>query len=192
MTAEKIVAALATAFWPLIPLFWGPLHLFPGLKKKLGPRYYPLILGLWLVLAGLILSFGLYSRGGPWPLPAVLHWLGWGLFLGGLLLQGVTILYLRDQIVGRPHFRPRPEDRLVTSGPFRYLRHPTYLAHSLIFFGAFLLSGYPVVGLVALLDLLFNCFLLIPWEERELRERFGEAYEAYARRTPRLFPRWRS
>ncbi len=191
MAAERVMAALAVTFWPIIPLFWLPLHLLPGLKKKLGLLYYLLILSLWLALAFFILSLKVYAWGGPWPMPAALRFVGWGLFGGGLLLQGLTIFYLRSQIIGRPHFHPRPEDHLVTSGPFRYLRHPTYLAHSLIFFGAFFLSGYPVVALVAFLDLLLNRFLLVPLEEKELRERFGEAYEAYARRTPRFLPRWR-
>ena len=34
-------------------------------------------------------------------------------------------------------------------------------------------------------------WLIVLFEERELRDRFGEAYAEYARRVPRFVPRWR-
>jgi len=185
------LAALTTAFWPLIPLFWLPLHLLPRVRKALGLFFYPLIVTLWLIIAYLVITRKIFAAAGVINLPAPVRVLGAVSLLAGLLLQVLTALYLGRRIIGLPHFRPSPANTLVTQGPFRLCRHPTYLAHSLIFFGTFFLSGYITVALVALLDLLVTQLLIIPLEERELHERLGKEYEAYCRKTPKMLPGFR-
>jgi len=190
MTLEEAVAVLSIAFWPLIPLFWIPLHLWPGLRKRLGLGYYPLIVVLWLALAYLIFLEKVQALLGGFKPPFLMSLLGAGLLLIGIGLQITTAFILKRRIIGLPHFKPLPGDSLVTEGPFALCRHPTYLAHSLIFFGAFLFTGYWAVGVVALLDLLVSQLVIIPLEEKELLERFGESYKAYREKTPRFLPRF--
>jgi protein-S-isoprenylcysteine O-methyltransferase Ste14 len=78
---------------------------------------------------------------------------------------------------------------LVTSGPYRWVRHPLYSgALTLLFsislvFGDWILLGYSLAGFI-----IFR-ILVIPAEEQQLLETFGEEYEYYQRRTGRLFPR---
>ncbi|RUM88328.1 MAG: hypothetical protein DSZ24_03940 [Thermodesulfatator sp.] len=189
---SRLVAWVAVLSWPVIPLFWIPLHLLPSFAKRLGWAYYLLTFGLWLLLADLFWATRLATLWAPFSFPVILKVVGGLGVLAGALLQGLCALWLRGQIVGRGILNPRPEDRLVTQGPFRYLRHPTYLAHALFFWGAFFFSGYPTVALVALVDLILTWLVIVPREERELEERFGEAWRDYTRRTPRVFPRWRS
>ncbi len=79
--------------------------------------------------------------------------------------------------------------RLASSGPFAHVRNPLYLGSLVILLGYCTLSGrwlsYP------LFLMLFAAFYLptIRWEEDSLRAKFGDDYEDYARRVPRLFPR---
>ncbi|QJA06911.1 DUF1295 domain-containing protein [Thermosulfurimonas marina] len=189
---SKFLAWLAVLLWPIIPLFWVPLHLFPSLRRRLGRRYYPVIIGLWS-LGALVLALANFpTRWPPLSFPAPVRFLGALALLGGTLLQVLTAFWLREHILGRGILDPRPEDQLVTEGPFRYLRHPTYVAHALFFWGIFFFSGYPAVALVALGDLIFTWGVIVPREERELEERFGALWREYARRTPRVLPRWRS
>jgi steroid 5-alpha reductase family enzyme len=77
---------------------------------------------------------------------------------------------------------------LVITGPHRCVRHPMYFAVILLVAGWWLVLDYTfLLFLPVCLFLWFN-FVVIPFEERELRALFGEEYEAYTRRTPRLFP----
>lgn len=76
--------------------------------------------------------------------------------------------------------------RLVTGGPYRWLRHPVYLFEEIGVIGLAL----PFASLWALLWLLVHaaCQLQrMKAEERVLRSAFPE-YDDYARRTPRLIP----
>lgn len=85
------------------------------------------------------------------------------------------------------------DHRLVTDGPFRFVRHPRYAGLILVFLGMPLVFR-SVAGLVAggVCALLF--LRRIPREEALLASAFPEEWPAYARRTGRLLPRagWRN
>ena len=76
--------------------------------------------------------------------------------------------------------------RLVTHGPYRFVRHPLYLCEEIAVIGLLL----QVISLPALAIVIVHAvFQLrrILYEESVLRAAFPE-YEHYARRTPRLIP----
>ncbi|MBL8871398.1 MAG: isoprenylcysteine carboxylmethyltransferase family protein [Planctomycetaceae bacterium] len=83
------------------------------------------------------------------------------------------------------------DHELVVSGPYRFVRHPYYLATALIVFGLSLLLGSISIAF-------FGTFLLVTLamrsraEDRELREKFGEVYEKWERSTGSYLPRFRS
>ena len=81
----------------------------------------------------------------------------------------------------------RSEPFLVV-GPYRYVRNPLYLGVVLIGFGIGLADS-SVIGMLwgtALLG--WFCFVLIPFEERELESLFGKTYARYRGRVPMLLP----
>ncbi len=82
---------------------------------------------------------------------------------------------------------PRPEDRMVTSGPYRVIRHPMYAAVLLISFGLACLTQ-SVLGLAVVVLYLVLLYRLISIEESRLLSAYGESYAAYLRRTRRLVP----
>ena len=184
----ELLAWVTISFWMLIPLFWLPLHLFPGLKKRLRKGYYLLIMSLWGLLSALAFKLKVQLWLGRLDFPLFLRLIGTVGILAGLALQLLTLIYLKSQIIGLPHLEGT-QGRLVVQGPFAWCRHPTYLAHTLLFWGAFLFTGYGSVGLVALLDFLVVQALIIPLEEKELRSRFGSSYQVYQKKVPKFWPR---
>jgi protein-S-isoprenylcysteine O-methyltransferase Ste14 len=89
-----------------------------------------------------------------------------------------------------PALRLRPDHTLVTSGPYRHVRHPMYTMGVLAWFCTGLLTANWFIGLGGVAFLLF-CLRRIPDEEAMMIEAFGDEYRAYRTRTGRLLPRWR-
>jgi protein-S-isoprenylcysteine O-methyltransferase Ste14 len=146
------------------------------------------VLFLWM-LAAIVL----YAINPAWlgavaiPLPAWLRWLGVGLSVAGLLL-----LIWVHHTLGRhwsTNLQLREGHTLVTSGPYRWVRHPMYTALFSFFVGLALLSAtWLVVLLVGVA--IFVLWARIGKEETMMIEQFGDEYRAYMRRTGRFWPRF--
>jgi protein-S-isoprenylcysteine O-methyltransferase Ste14 len=83
-----------------------------------------------------------------------------------------------------------PEDhRLVDRGPYRYVRHPSYLAYFLMFTGFLLMWGnfLALVPLVAVPGYVMLTFR----EEEMLVAKFGERYVQYRKHVGRYLPKIR-
>jgi protein-S-isoprenylcysteine O-methyltransferase Ste14 len=80
-------------------------------------------------------------------------------------------------------------ERLVTGGPFAYVRNPIYLGTMLLGFGMCALIGDPRAYPMAALVFMILYFAIIPAEEEHLAQQFGPAYEQYRTSVPRLIPR---
>jgi len=115
--------------------------------------------------------------------------LGSALVAAGLFFQVWTakLLTLRG-IIGIREIVAPEESKLVDAGPFGIVRHPAYLAHTMIFLGSFLYTGVLSVALLTLVDFLVISLVIIPLEERELKKRLGAEYDEYIKRVPRLLP----
>ena len=128
--------------------------------------------------AGHLWSTLLGAKGNPHF--GVLHiasyiFLGWGFFL---LSSAWNVLY---------HAQRR--HALATAGPYARIRHPQYVAFVLIMFG-FLLQWPTLLTLLMFPVLLLMYARLAVAEEAEMRAQFGDAFDSYARRTPRFIPRF--
>lgn len=79
-------------------------------------------------------------------------------------------------------------DRLVTWGLYARVRHPQYLGLILLTFG--LVLWWPTLLTVPMFAVLTVMYVrLARREERDLAERFGASYGAYASSVPRFLPR---
>ncbi len=79
-------------------------------------------------------------------------------------------------------------EALATTGPYAYTRNPLYLGSLLIGIGFAVAARSWWIG-AALVGMFFAIYMpVIRGEEKFLREKFP-AYEEYARRVPRMFPR---
>jgi len=123
------------------------------------------------------------------PVPALpARVLGVVLFAGGLVLWGTCL----DVFSRRGRGTPFPLDapaRLVTTGPYAYLRNPIMAGELAAIWGeAFYFRRLGLFVYAALLTAAAH-LLVILVEEPELRQRFGEDYRAYCARVPRWLPR---
>ena len=80
-----------------------------------------------------------------------------------------------------------PPKALITAGPFALIRHPFYLAYSLAWLAAPVATHGPVITALAL-GAIAVYVIAARREERQLEERFGEAYRRYKLGTGYLVP----
>ena len=82
----------------------------------------------------------------------------------------------------------RADHQLVTSGPYRYVRHPLYTVGMAMFFAFALMASNWFIALATALVLVM-LLIRLPKEEQKLIDRFGEQYRQYMQQTGKLFPR---
>jgi len=189
----------AAAYWlalltvVLVPPFltiWFLVHPFARFWRRLGPTPTYLICGAIIAsLVALLFHFHqplLRARFGPSPVLAVIA----ALFFLASLTLGVQI---RKQLslsvlFGLPELSPTRSGSLLTEGLYARIRHPRYLQVCLSLTAFALFCNYLATWVVwaAYFPVVY---LVVLMEERELRDRFGEEYERYARRVPRFLPR---
>lgn len=116
--------------------------------------------------------------------PRFMRTVGVGLVAKGILLALWAGLHLRGAIMG---FISPTEEHVVTSGPYRFVRHPVYPGMTIAMLGVALTLGSWIAILVTILGLLPAELYQARLEERALKARFGSEWEAYGRRTP-FFP----
>lgn len=111
--------------------------------------------------------------------------LGGAIFLLGMGAFVWIIFYLREAFLG--DIAP-VTDLLVTSGPYRWVRHPLYLSMIVILVGIAIIfrSLWGVVGVFVLFlpALVYRAKL----EEQALSGKFGHTWEVYLQRTYFLIP----
>ena len=89
----------------------------------------------------------------------------------------------------RALYNAQKEHALATTGPYAHIRHPQYAAFVVIMFG-FLLQWPTIVTLTMFPVRMVMYVRLARKEERGALAEFGEAYAAYAAKTPGFVPRW--
>jgi protein-S-isoprenylcysteine O-methyltransferase Ste14 len=144
----------------------------------------------WTIVTGQALAviLGLIARiAAPWAdLPAWASAAGIVAMVVGMALRLWAVRALGDQF--RRVVAVTPDQPLVTSGPYRWVRHPSYTGALLIFggFGLALANALSLVVLVVLPGLAYLRRIRV--EEEELETVLGERYLTYARGRARLVP----
>ncbi len=151
-------------------------------------RLAPELVFTIVAYAGL-LAFLLEPRSMAWSridLPDVVRSLGIGLAalgIGGLFW---AFRHLGHNLVATA--QPDSAPTLITTGPYRWVRHPMYSAWAVMLLGYGLLAANWAVILAAAAALA-AVVRRTSGEESHLIELFGEAYRDYASRTGRFLPR---
>ena len=170
-----------------IPLYWFVVH--PQVvfwRRHQKASYIVALLCSWPpVTAGIVLfRKELFRLDGP-PMWAARIGFALIIFEGWLFWRltrdlGIARLVGRAELCGT--------GSIANHGIYARIRHPRYAGSLLAILGACLLAGKPAMWIVAAAWATLM-LLAISLEEREMRRRFGPAFEDYARRVPRFIPR---
>jgi len=143
--------------------------------------------------AGQFISFGIF----------LVVWVWDSFFLrGSTFLSDYVPLYIRLIILGLALitaiylFRSghvvvndeEPPNSVVTTGVFRFVRHPLYLGSMLTYLGLIVSTG-SLFSLAAFVGIFVFHNYIASYEEKRLEVKFGEEYRNYKQRTGKWVPR---
>jgi protein-S-isoprenylcysteine O-methyltransferase Ste14 len=140
-------------------------------------------------VAGSVIAAEILGRRGRFLWPGGLGWpfvVGMVLIVAGLGLRAWSIASLGRFFQYR--ITVQSGHQVVTKGPYRYVRHPSYTGIALILIGIALACddvwALPVVAVLGGVGL----YVRIRAEERQLNQALGEDYERFAAGRKRLVP----
>ena len=157
---------------------------FRNLLTPVGAIFFGLFTTLFVVAALLVDKF----LNLPQLVPGSLNIsLSLPVIIGGLFLIGWSAFqFLKEKGTPVP-FNPPP--RLVTKGPFAFVRNPMITGVFIVLLGlGILIRSVSLVFLFTPLFILFNYWELKAIEEPELVKRLGDEYVDYRKRTPMFIP----
>ena len=144
---------------------------------------------LWLVIPVavlLALLIGRHLEFADLPFFRTHHEIGIALMLAGILLRIYAVVYLGrfftvNVAIAQDH-------TLIDTGPYRWIRHPSYTGILMVYLGI----GLCLANGVALAIILLPSITLMLWririEENALQAGLGASYSTYMQRTARLLP----
>ena len=142
-----------------------------------------------LIYGGVVVYFIIafsFAGSGVATLPSSVFYLGIC-----IMVLGIAIRQWAIAVLGRFFSRTlavQEKQTIVETGPYRYVRHPSYTGALIFFvgFGLALQSWGAVLALVPIFALVYGYRMYV--EERLLVAELGEAYVLYSHRTKRLIP----
>ncbi|MBC7978282.1 MAG: isoprenylcysteine carboxylmethyltransferase family protein [Myxococcales bacterium] len=139
---------------------------------------------IWAMLIGYFVS----PASMAWTRVSAPPWLSW-VGAGLAFVSVVGVAWVLHHLGPNLHrgATPLPHHTLVTTGPYRFIRHPWFAVLILLLLAlSFLWSSWPMFAFALVRTVYFSVRARI--EERALRDAFGAAYDDYARNVPRFLP----
>ena len=186
-TSEEGIILAVCWLWGVSELVG--MYVIPRLRGKGEVRYRAdkgSRLVIWVSLFFAIAIINFFAVIGITLLPDWFFPLGIGLMLLGIVFRQWSIFVLGKYF--STSVRLLSDHKIVTTGPYRYIRHPAYTGSLLILLGLGLASrtwGGTLI-ILAMFGIAFGYRIII--EEKMLTEQFGQDYGEYGKRTKRLIP----
>lgn len=140
-------------------------------------------LGLFILIPiGITLLFHI-----PWYLSFIYPY---GIVIGIILIiSSVWIIYkgIKDLKLKYSSSGYENDNKLVTTGIYRYTRNPMYFGATLLILGWFMVLQFTFILISSILFLLLFYFTAKA-EENHLSKKFGTKYHSYKRKTPLFIP----
>jgi protein-S-isoprenylcysteine O-methyltransferase Ste14 len=186
------IAFLTLATFPFAVTYWYAIHPFV--------RFWRRRSGVWVVLAAvaalatnfwLVWIWRAQLLATAYPVgPA--HWMIAAIcYVTAIAIELRCRRFLKFRIlIGMPELAADGHSgTLLQEGIYGRIRHPRYVSVTFGVLAAAVFCNYLSIWITAIV-LLPALYGIVIVEERELRDRFGEAYVEYSRRVPRFVPRF--
>jgi protein-S-isoprenylcysteine O-methyltransferase Ste14 len=159
-------------------------NLSAGEREDRGNRWVLAAFGILSILSAYLSAYT--DRKDIWVMDGdTVRWIGVALLVPGGIIRLWPVYVLGRRFSGLVAIQPG--HRLVTTGIYSMIRNPSYVGLLLSSF-AWNLVFRSTVGLILSALMIPPLIARIHAEERLLASQFGDAYEAYRRRTRRLIP----
>ena len=177
-------------------IFFAIFSIFFFVQRFVEAKYHQRIKGkteaTWIT-KGLIAAHFLFFSGSLYEvygttknINVTLSILGMTLFFMGLFLRRWVIKTLGP--FWSIEIEMRKEHKLIITGPFKFCRHPNYLAIVLEVMGFCLIANAFLTLILSLLLYIPLLLVRINLEEKELVKFFGLTYKGYMNKTPAILP----
>jgi len=113
-------------------------------------------------------------------------WVGMAMLIAGAVLRRLCFRALGASFTGE--VRVRPEQHLVTAGPYRWVRHPSYTAGILMIVGVATALGSWMGAVLAFVLAVVGYAYRVRVEEQALMTTLGATYRDYAAGRKRFIP----
>ena len=183
MNAARAVEVIFGVGWTAFWIYWLAAAVNSKTTVGRSPQYIVVRLGMVVVVIVLLRTNAFDARTSLVSDP-LLEAVGVVMFVLGLALAVWARVY-----IGRNWGMPMSEKadpELVTSGPYRYVRHPIYSGIILAMFGTALALGVVWLIIAACFAVYFIFSATV--EERNMARLFPATYPAYKRSTRMLIP----
>ena len=184
----ELLVAIFTLFMMPLPWIISTIHIL--IRKKKWNASSKLILVFISILVWAILGYLIFNN---YQFLFANRFNGFLYKIIGILalLTAATIEILTTKMLGLKRVFGSSElkqtkDKLVTTGIYKYARHPRYIEHPFWFLGLGLLLGHTF--LLWFSFYLFIAFVITAYfEELELIKRYGKKYLEYKKKVPAFF-----
>ncbi|MBI2826113.1 MAG: isoprenylcysteine carboxylmethyltransferase family protein [Planctomycetia bacterium] len=178
--AHQALIALAVVTCLLgVAAFFAGGNISPGVREDRGNRWVIAAFSVIGLLAGYLPAYT--DRRDFWTIDGDLtRWIGVALFAAGGALRLWPVYVLGNRFSGLVAIQPG--HKLVTTGVYRFIRHPSYLGLLVNSLG-WALAFRSGVGLILTALIVPVLVARIRSEERLLLIQFGQEYDAYRART---------
>jgi protein-S-isoprenylcysteine O-methyltransferase Ste14 len=168
---------VAWLFFHLVPLDW-PIFRYDIkamlTKGSASPSYNKtekIINNIGIIIWPILFVYSIFL---PLPLGTPLLYVGITLFVVGLIIFEVAGIPWAKTAIDKP----------ITTGLYRYSRHPIYLAVFVQYIGIGIVSASGLFLLLIILSIILS-ILIAPAEERFCLTKYGNTYRKYMNKTPR-------
>ncbi|MCP5110745.1 MAG: isoprenylcysteine carboxylmethyltransferase family protein [bacterium] len=190
-TARYSIALFLIMLTPGVFVYWISIHPFVSFWRRQGARATIILHCLMMAALGVV-AFLLRK-----PILATDYGTNYWLIAAAVPIYVFSVI-LRRRLFGHLTIRTLagvPElsagdakGELLTEGVYAKARHPRYAQIFLAFVALALIANHLATYIIAVAAVPW-IYLVVYFEERELRNRFGEAYDDYRARVPRFLPR---
>ena len=128
-----------------------------------------------------IFDFGRLVTLGGW-----LTWVGVAIMIFGVIFRQYVIAFLGKFFTAT--IQIKKDHELVQTGPYRYIRHPSYLGILILSLGLGIAMANWISLLICIVLPAISLMRRIKFEEKELEQHFGQQYQDYRKNTWRVIP----